>query len=119
MIAMKFRPLCLAAAALSLSLAVPALASIEPDPAAPVVGQLVARILEQNHYLHHPLDAKTSKELLANYLEMYDYNRMFFEKDDVDGFAARYGDALADRIKEGDVAPAYEIFDVFLKRLEE
>ncbi|MBI3551833.1 MAG: carboxy terminal-processing peptidase [Elusimicrobia bacterium] len=94
-------------------------AAPEPDPSAPVVGQLVARILEQNHYLHHPLDAKTSKELLANYLEMYDYNRMFFDKTDVDEFTARYGDGLADRIKEGDVAPAYEIFDRFLKRLEE
>lgn len=99
--------------------AAPASRAIEPDPAAPVVSQLVARILEQNHYLHHPLDAKTSKELLANYLEMYDYNRMFFEKGDVDEFAARYGDTLADRLKEGEVTPAYEIFERFMKRLDE
>jgi carboxyl-terminal processing protease len=109
----------LLAAAAALLLAPPAFSNVEPDAAAPVVGQLVARILEQNHYLHHPLDAKTSKDLLANYLEMYDYNRMFFEKSDVDEFSARYGDALADRVKEGDVAPAYEIFDRFMKRLAE
>ncbi len=101
-----------------LAAAVPARA-IEPDPAAPIVGQLVGRILEQNHYLHHALDAKTSRAILADYLEVYDYNRMFFEKSDVDEFNARYGDSLADRIKEGDVAPAYEIFDRFLKRLDE
>ena len=109
----------LLASGAALALALPARAAIEPDPAAPVVSQLVARILEQSHYLHHPLDEKTSKELLANYLEMYDYNHMFFEKADVDEFSARYGANAADHLKEGDVASAYDIFDRFLKRLDE
>jgi carboxyl-terminal processing protease len=94
-------------------------AALEPSPASPLVGQMVSRILEQNHYDHHPIDDKTSKMLLQNYLEMYDYNHMFFEKGDVAEFQAKFGDQLAQRIKEGDVEPAYFIFDRFLKRLEE
>jgi carboxyl-terminal processing protease len=94
-------------------------APLDPGPAAPLISQMVSRILEQNHYNHHPLDAKTSKDLLQNYLEMYDYNHMFFEKGDIAEFQSRFGDDLAQKIKEGDVEPAYFIFDRFLKRLEE
>ncbi|MBI5631726.1 MAG: carboxy terminal-processing peptidase [Elusimicrobia bacterium] len=94
-------------------------AALEPDPEASLIGQMVARILENNHYNHHPLDKKTSQDLLAQYLDMYDYNHMIFEKSDVDEFKARYGDALAAQAKQGDLRPAYEIFERFMKRLEE
>lgn len=102
------------------SLTVPAgAAALDAGPAAPIVGQMVARILEQNHYNHHPIDKKTSKEFLKTYLETYDYNHMIFEKADVEEFNSRWGESLGDRLKEGDVAPAFEIFDRFLKRLED
>lgn len=106
---------------LAVGLAVsPALAApMDPGPAAPIIGQMVARILEQNHYDHHPLDKKTSRDFLNNYLESFDYNHMIFTKADVDEFKSRWGDTLGDQLKEGDVAPAYEIFDRFLTRLQE
>lgn len=96
-----------------------AAAPMEAGPAAPIVGQMVARILEQNHYNHHPIDKKTSREFLKNYVESFDYNHMIFEKADVDEFASRWGDTIGERLKEGDVAPAYEIFDKFVTRLGE
>jgi carboxyl-terminal processing protease len=105
-------------AALSLA-ASPAQAALDPGPAAPLIAQMVSRILETNHYSHHALDAKTSKELLNNYVEMYDYNHMFFDKNDMAEFQTKFGDGLAQRLKEGDVEPAFYIFERFLKRLEE
>ena len=96
-----------------------AYSALDAGPAAPLISQMVSRILEQNHYNHHPLDEKTSKDLLQVYLEMYDYNHMFFEKGDIAEFQAKFGDQLAQKIKDGDVEPAYAIFDRFLKRLEE
>lgn len=96
----------------------PAGAVLEPGPAAPIIGQMVARILEQSHYNHHPVDAKTSKEVLRNFIESFDYNHMIFEKADIDEFNSRYGEKLGDMMKEGDVGPAFDIFDRFLKRLE-
>src|SRR5579883_1597084 len=98
-------------------LARPAQATLQPGPAGPIVGQMVAHILEQNHYSHHPLDEKTSHDFLKAYLETYDYNRMFLTKADVDEFDARYGKTLCDRLKEGDVTPAFDIFDRFMTRL--
>jgi carboxyl-terminal processing protease len=106
--------LCLAAA-----LAAPVRAVLEPTPSEQVVAQLVARIFEQTHYNHRPIDEALSRQWLREYLESYDYNHMFFEKSDVDEFEARYGDRLGDLIRNGDLTPAYEIFDRLLKRVQE
>src|SRR3989338_3394700 len=92
---------------------------LQQGPAAPIIGQMVARIVEQSHYNHHPLDAKTSQQVLRNFLESFDYNHMIFEKADIDEFTAHYGDKLGDMLKEGDISPAFEIFNRFLRRIGE
>jgi carboxyl-terminal processing protease len=93
--------------------------AMQPEPAAPVIGQLVARIFEQTHYNHHTVDDAVSRQLLQNYIDSIDYNHMILEKSDIDAFQATYGDTLDDRLKEGDVSPAYDIFKRFLARVEE
>ena len=111
----KFLWLFLAVATL---LSRPAFAVLAPGPGAPLVGQIVARFLEEDQYDHHPIDPSVSQNFLQNYLEAFDYNHMFFLQSDVDSFKKRYGDVLGEKVKEGDLSPAYEIFDVFLKRLQ-
>ncbi|MEK7857703.1 MAG: carboxy terminal-processing peptidase [Elusimicrobiota bacterium] len=103
----------------SFSLVQGAGAAVEPAPAAPVVAQLVGRIFEQTHYNHHPIDDTVSRQLLMQAIEAYDYNHMIFDKADIDDFQARYGATLDDRLREGDITPAYEIFEKYLQRLEE
>jgi carboxyl-terminal processing protease len=44
---------------------------------------------------------------------------MVFEKEDIEEFKERYGEELALKIKQGDVRPAFDIFERFLKRLTE
>ena len=105
-------------AVLMASMALPA-AAMDPGPASPIISQMVTQILERNHYNHHPVDDKTSKDMLGNYLEMYDYNHMFFTKEDVAEFESKYGASLDDKLHEGDVSPAFDIFDRFMKRLQE
>ncbi len=96
----------------------PAFAVLSPGPGAPLVGQVVAKFLEEDQYDHHPIDPAVSQNFLQNYLEAFDYNHMFFLQSDVNDFKKRYGDVLGEKVKEGDLSPAYEIFDVFLKRLK-
>jgi len=112
-----------ATAALLLVLAaariLPARAALEPPPAAQVVAQLVARIFEQTHYNHRPIDAALSRQWLREYLDYFDYGHLFFTKPDTDEFTARYGERLGDLVKDGNLAPAYEVFDRFLKRVAE
>ena len=94
-------------------------AALQPPQAASIVTQLVARIFETTHYNRRPIDKALSRRMLRQYLETYDYNHMIFEKSDVDEFEARYGGQWDDLVKDGDLAPAYGIFDRFLKRLEQ
>lgn len=108
----------LAAASLALILAVPA-GALDKYGGGPIVAELVGRLLEQTHYARRPIDDAVSLELLNNYLDTYDYNHMILEKSDVDEFTAKYGKTLDDRIKDGDVEAAYEIFDRIVMRLEE
>ena len=109
-----------AALVLALSLAAgPAAAEVERYPGGPIVAELVSRLLEQTHYAKKPIDAAVSKQFLENYIDSYDYNHMILEKADVDEFEAKYATTLDDRIKDGDVEAAYEIFDRVSKRLEE
>ena len=100
------------------TLALPA-SALEKYQGGPIAAELVARLLEQTHYARRPIDDAVSKEFLRNYLEAYDYAHMIFEKSDVDEFEQKYGTTLDERIKDGDVEPAYEIFDRAVKRLDE
>ena len=89
----------------------------EPDP-----GQIcisVGKLLEQGHYTRRNIDDAMSQVLLKNYLEALDYNHLFFTQQDVDRFKAKYATALDDDVLLGNPAPAFEIFDLYVKRAEE
>ncbi|MDE1975631.1 MAG: carboxy terminal-processing peptidase [Elusimicrobia bacterium] len=92
---------------------------LEPSQDGPVIGQIVARILEQDHYEHKPLDASTSRDMLKLYLQNFDPDKMFFLRSDAAEFRARFGDDMAQMVRAGDVGPAYFIFNRFMERVRE
>jgi carboxyl-terminal processing protease len=107
---------CLSLALLSLCSTVGVRAD-EPDP-----GQIeisVARLLEQGHYSRRKLDEKIAQQLLKNYLEALDYNRVYFTQKDVDGFVSKYGTSLDNDILLGNPDPAFKIFKLYKQRVEE
>jgi len=88
-----------------------------PDP-----GQIsisVGRLLEQGHYSKHKLDETVSKRFLANYLDMLDFNHLFFTQKDVDTFTSKYATSIGDDILLGNPDPAFDIYGVFKKRVED
>lgn len=107
--------LCLlAGAALLLN---PAIRSEEPEP-----GQImmaVGRLLEQAHYSRKKLDDSVSKLLLKNYLEALDYNHLFLTQGDVDAFTKKYSTTLDEDILLGNPDPAFAVFDLYKKRVED
>ncbi|HEV7866667.1 MAG TPA: carboxy terminal-processing peptidase, partial [Chthoniobacteraceae bacterium] len=107
---------CLSLALLS-TCTFPSQAAEEPDP-----GQIeisVGRLLERAHYSRRKLDNKVSQQLLKNYLEALDYNRLYFTQKDVDQLTAKYGDSLDDDILLGNPAPAFTIFKLYKQRVED
>lgn len=79
----------------------------------------VGRLLEQGHYSRRKLDDKVSQQLLKNLLEGLDYNHLFFNQKDVDELTAKYVNSLDDAILMGNPEPAYTIFALYKKRVEE
>lgn len=83
------------------------------------IGQVVGQILQQAHFRQARLDDAMSGMFLTNYLNALDYNHMIFLQSDVDSFRAKYGAKLDDALRNGDVNPAFQIFQVYLERLAE
>ena len=79
----------------------------------------VGRLLEEGHYTHQPLNDAMSKKFLRNYLELLDFSHLFFTQEDVDALTAKYGGSLDDDVLLGNLRPAYEIYDLYLKRVDE
>jgi len=79
---------------------------------------IVTKVLDKFHYRQVPLDDVMSAKILERYLQSLDPNRSFFTRKDIDGFAG-YKSRLDDALRSGDVEPAFKIFQVFRKRVEE
>src|SRR2546425_3365387 len=79
----------------------------------------VGRLLEEGHYTHQQLNAEMSQKFLRNYLELLDSSHLFFTQKDVDALTGKYGTALADDVLLGNLKPAYEIYDLYQKRVDE
>ena len=89
----------------------------EPDPAQLTIA--VASVFEQLHYSKQRLDKALSRKVLRNYLDSLDHNHLFFTKEDVDGFTAKWGEALESEIIFGRLDAAREIHKVYRARVEE
>ncbi|MDJ1496419.1 carboxy terminal-processing peptidase [Cytophagaceae bacterium DM2B3-1] len=79
------------------------------------VSVLIAQILSQGHYQKTTLNDTLSSQLLDNYLKNLDYNRMYFLASDVQGFE-KYRYQLDNDLKDGNLAAAYEIYQVYKNR---
>src|ERR1700730_11678903 len=115
---MKLRfPLLSAITALSLITATPPALQAKSD--AEQICVSVGRLLEEGHYTHQQLNAEMSQKFLRNYLELLDFSHLFLTQKDVDALTAKYGTALADDVLLGNLKPAYEIYDLYQKRVDE
>ena len=87
------------------------------------VATTVAKMLESAHYsrvrLNDDVEPGVTQARLAleRYLELLDYNRLFFTQKDVDEFMDRHGDSIQNDIMLGNLAPVYAIYDRFLERV--
>src|SRR5690242_2677056 len=83
------------------------------------IAMSVGRLLEEGQYTRQKLNEELSKKFLQTYLELLDYSHLFFTQQDVDDFNAKYGDSMAGDVLLGTLKPAYEIYDLYTKRVDE
>lgn len=94
------------------------LTALSPLPRETLVDQAIAGILERYHYNKAPLDQALSQLIFTHYLQNLDPNRSYFLQSDIDSFAP-YRDALDDAIRNGNLRPAFTIYNVYQQRVQQ
>src|SRR5436189_6426730 len=79
----------------------------------------VGNLLQEGHYTRQKLNEGASKKFLQTYLELLDYSHLFFTQQDVDALNAKYGTSMGNDVLLGNLKPAYEIYDLYTKRVDE
>jgi carboxyl-terminal processing protease len=79
---------------------------------------LITHIIDKYHYRSKKLDDDLSVAILDRYLESLDPSKSYFMAEDIRRFQI-YRDKLDDALKNEELAPAYEIFKVYRKRVDE
>lgn len=76
------------------------------------------RELETKHYSPVVFDDGFSVELYDHYIEALDGQKLYFNASDIQQLSA-YRDTLDDSLKNGDLQPAYEIYNLYHRRVLE
>ena len=77
---------------------------------------LMLRHVEKHHYSNVSVDDRVSLKTLDNYLKRLDRQRLYFTVEDVESFRAGYGQLLDEAIRDGQLGPAREIYDLYRRR---
>jgi carboxyl-terminal processing protease len=109
------RSLALCAIVLAAAVAVPPAIATSRETIAMSVG----RLLEEGHYTRQKLNEDVSKKFLQTYLELLDFSHLFFTQEDVDALNAKYGTSMAGDILLGTLKPAYDIYALYTKRVDD
>src|SRR5919109_3223926 len=98
-----------------------AMLAAPPAPATSkeTIAMSVGRLLEEGHYTRQKLNEEVSKKFLQTYLEMLDFSHLFFTQKDVDELNAKYGSSIAGDVLLGNIRPAYEIYALYTKRVDD
>ena len=91
---------------------------LAPTSRQDALDRTIANLLSQHHYRQSPLDDALSSLVLNAYLDSLDFSRSYFLASDIARFEP-YRTTLDDAVKEGDLQPAYAIFNTYLRRLAE
>jgi carboxyl-terminal processing protease len=91
---------------------------IAEQPRHETIAKVMTSLVERSHYSRVKVDDAVSSKMLDSYIEALDGNRLYFLADDIAGFE-RYRFTLDDAVHSGHVQAAFDIFQVYRKRVEE
>jgi len=76
----------------------------------------VAGQLKQMHYNNEPMNNELSSKIFDRYIEMLDGSKSYFTISDISSFE-EYRFKLDNALKQGDLTPAYQIFNIYQQRV--
>ena len=90
----------------------------QPTRTERLVSKLVAKMMQEDHLSNRALDDTISGRAFDQFIKMLDPMKVYFTQEDVDSFE-KWKTKLDDQLKEGDYSAAFEIFELFLKRVDQ
>ncbi|MDD4871396.1 MAG: carboxy terminal-processing peptidase, partial [Kiritimatiellae bacterium] len=91
-------------------------APLKPQPEYAKIVKRLAQELPREHITRMQIDAAVSARIWTNYLASLDYDRVYFLASDIARFKS-WEMNLGNKLKEGDVNFAYEVFGIFKERV--
>ncbi|MHB8903164.1 MAG: carboxy terminal-processing peptidase [Thermoguttaceae bacterium] len=91
---------------------------VGPTPIDKQITKMVSYYVQEQHLSKHKLDDEISKRFFEMFLKTLDPMKVYFLQSDVDKFEEQQL-SLDDRIKEGDIQFAYDVFETFLERIDQ
>ena len=92
--------------------------SLNPTTKQRFTTRLASRFLTSYHYQGEELNDALSERIFKQYLERLDPNRMYFLASDIDQLD-RYRHRLDDALRAAEIEPAFEIFSIYRKRVDQ
>ncbi|EAR21539.1 carboxy terminal-processing peptidase [Nitrococcus mobilis] len=92
--------------------------SPRPDSHFAYAEQMIGAFLAQYHYRNQPLDDTLSRQVYTAYFTALDPQRYYFLASDLARYS-QYRTRLDDLLREGEITPAFDIFDVYRQRVKE
>jgi len=81
--------------------------------------RMVVSLLDEVHYLNHPVSDETFEQLITEFMSDLDQQRLFFTAADEKAFRATYGPSMAHLLRqEGSLDVAFRIFAVYKERAQ-
>lgn len=90
---------------------------LQPTAAHLKESRIIVQILDYFHYRETDLDDSLSSVIFNNFVKTLDGNKNYFLASDLRSFE-KYRYELDNKLKEGDLVPAFYIFNIYKKRVE-
>ena len=91
---------------------------LKPENHYQLENQLITSILTRYHFKEFEINDSLSSLIFTRYLDVLDHGKNYFLQSDIDLFAV-YKYQLDDKLIKGDIQFYYDLFNVYLKRLNE
>ncbi|MDQ8195561.1 carboxy terminal-processing peptidase [Coraliomargarita sp. SDUM461004] len=106
------------AATAVLAFALSTYAKLEPSKEMASQTRWVVNTINARHYLRGTMEQLDGAEMVEAYIESFDYSRMYFLRPEVDDFIFRFGDAMEESLKKGNLYAAFDIYENFKQKAE-
>lgn len=91
--------------------------ALAPQPQYGRIARAVARALPRMHLEHRPVNDELASRALRLFLDTLDYDHTLFLASDIEEFEMQ-NSRLDDRLRDGDVSFAFEVFEIYRRRLD-